>query len=1231
MKNRTFIMRTFIVCALILSFHTISFAQSSSPLAKEAYSIGNSSPPANTIIISSTFTDDYDVTDVTPTPTPTPEPATPECVVPGDYYVESATDLTMVDLEVLQVSEAILAAGTAVTLDVIDGDGDGQLDIWIPDSPAEATQAAAIHFATEACEGEYPQHVSVTLTHNDEAKLLAYDSSGVLVSSATASSATSVQFLELDSSTVIQFVEITGREILLHEICYSCPIEEPTPIPPKTVIVTDDEESMADLSGDRDVDPVDDQELVIKWNIDEPGIKDFHVYVQTDSLGNPKYLGRTGNGEEQQLVWRRGNENIAGRYRLNGPESDHYYKFYLYVLYEGAPVSGPFTHKAPVYYYVGEEEPIITPTPEQPTKQVYVTDSLNTMEDLSHGEDIDPIDNRELVIRWNLDIPNAKDIHIYAWENNVGKPKYLGRTAVNFDYFVWKEGTRGLGGNFKEGPQDGSTYTFFLYVLRRGGPPAGPFTHEGSVQFTVGEEVEPTATPTLTPTVSPEPEISECVIPGDYYVESATELTTVELDGIQVSEAILADGTAVTLDVIDGDGDGQLDIWIPDSPAEATQAAAIHFATEACQEGDLQNASITLSHNDEVTLFAYDSSGVMVSSATATNATSVQTLELNSSTDLQLVEIVGSEILIHEICYSCYEEEEPTPTETPEPSKTVFVTDDEESMVDLSGDMDVDPAVDRELVIRWNLDIPNAKDIHIYALKSGEDQPKYLGRTDVNFDYFVWKEGVRWLGGHFKEGPQDGNTYTFFLYVLRRGGPPVGPFSHEDPVQFKVEESVEPTATEVEEETTPTPEMTPTLPPSPEECITASDVFIDPVTGLHETMIDNLIVAEAKLADGTQVPFDIVDCNGDGELDISIPWSEESASQKATIRFATETCSGLAPQQVEITLQHYFEATLYGLDDSDNVVASEVAASVTESQTLTLKSEEGIRTIEIEGAEICILKVCWQCELEVEPTMTSTPVETPTIKQGTPTPIETRIPVRRNTPKPTVSPKPVNTPKPTASPEPMDTPEPTETPEPTATPGITTTPTQPETTPEPTHEIEVTVSDHKNTFLDISGAEDRDNADNRELVIRWTTAGMEKIHSADVFVQVNDSERAILGTTGDDDSYFVWKKNAKGLFKDFRDGPQFGHRYLFSVVIYTQDKGITSYGPFEADGAVTYHEVAVTPPVPSPSPEETVSPTPVMEETPTPHPPVPTFTPGGKPDKPTPKPKPTKKPNPNKP
>ncbi|GEM_PF-6589676 len=256
----------------------------------------------------------------------------------------------------------------------------------------------------------------------------------------------------------------------------------PTPTPSgPAVIATDNEESLFDISNGQDHDPANDRKLVIAWDVAKMGIppndaRDFHVYVQVDQSGDYAYLGRSANWNFQQLVWQAGSSLIAREFRA-GPQFWRSYQFKVYVLSNsGNPrFYGPFANAGLVWFL-----PMIT-----------VTDTVSTTTDLSNGQDFDPPNERDLVVRWtfdatDLDSNNIRDHHVYVKVNGRMPYRYLGRTASDSAaYLEWKAGTPNLAGEFRGGPTYGNSYEFKVYPIKQSGAPPfyGPYENAGPVAY----------------------------------------------------------------------------------------------------------------------------------------------------------------------------------------------------------------------------------------------------------------------------------------------------------------------------------------------------------------------------------------------------------------------------------------------------------------------------------------------------------------------------------------------------------------------------------------------------------------------------------------------------------------------------------------------------------------------------------------------------------------------------
>lgn len=83
------------------------------------------------------------------------------------------------------------------------------------------------------------------------------------------------------------------------------------------------------------------------------------------------------------------------------------------------------------------------------------------------------------------------------------------------------------------------------------------------------------------------------------------------------------------------------------------------------------------------------------------------------------------------------------------------------------------------------------------------------------------------------------------------------------------------------------------LPPA-RECVEAGDVYTAPQLDVPMINLGAVAITQAYSAAGGPVPISVTDCSGDGRLDVSVPWSEATAVQKARIRLSPNLCGGLA-------------------------------------------------------------------------------------------------------------------------------------------------------------------------------------------------------------------------------------------------------------------------------------------------------------------------------------------------
>ncbi len=166
----------------------------------------------------------------------------------------------------------------------------------------------------------------------------------------------------------------------------------------------------------------------------------------------------------------------------------------------------------------------------------------------------------------------------------------------------------------------------------------------------------------------------------------------------------------------------------------------------------------------------------------------------------------------------------------------------------------------------------------------------------------------------------------------------------------------------------PTPTLTPTPTPLGDNCVTPGQYYGKPVDGLSAVKLGAIEVHAAIDSKGNTVSLGVSDCSDTGQLGIWIPWTESTASQPATIAFSEDLCRDALPKSVQITLRHYNHAILRAYDGTGALVDTASAAPSSAIQTLTLTGASGIRKITVEGSEICLLAICWECEAKSEPT-----------------------------------------------------------------------------------------------------------------------------------------------------------------------------------------------------------------------------------------------------------------------
>jgi len=227
------------------------------------------------------------------------------------------------------------------------------------------------------------------------------------------------------------------------------PTPTPTPVPPiQNPIITDNLESLIDLTGQVDIDTAADRSLALKFsNLD--GLADIHFQASVN--GGPYiYIGRTGDGEATSFEWSETNPLSAG-----------------------APVPGNISFR--IFPLVADENNVLHPlsgidagpvTYEFTPDTFIVTDHADSIVDLSGHYDLDSPLARKLSLQWSVARADIENFHAYIIQNGVRS--YFGQTHSGVvDSLEWEPGNTNIVPAFRNGPQFGSEHEFDLYGLAR--------------------------------------------------------------------------------------------------------------------------------------------------------------------------------------------------------------------------------------------------------------------------------------------------------------------------------------------------------------------------------------------------------------------------------------------------------------------------------------------------------------------------------------------------------------------------------------------------------------------------------------------------------------------------------------------------------------------------------------------------------------------------------------------
>lgn len=525
-----------------------------------------------------------------------------------------------------------------------------------------------------------------------------------------------------------------------------------------------------------------DNGLLLTWNLEDLSIDlsrlvDVHIYIRTDfgeiieglnQIDGYYYLGRTGNGISESFLWRKGREDIAPVFR-NGPQIGRTYEFQLWFLLlnedgQSTTYIGP-DQRFDVRELTLAEIPTATPTATlAPTPTATPTPKPAFVTAGDQG----------IVLRWNRDdyaalLGSTVDIHVYVRTNfgetieglnQINGYYYLGQTgsgAANF--LTWRRGYGGIHPQFAAGPQAGQAYEFQLYFIQ---VQEGTTRFEGPFQLFTAQEYE------LPVTVH---DTAQSVA----NLSGATDFDTVAQRSLTVR-------------------------WdLSQEPINEESVRQFHVYMRPTSQNDFVYLGRT--ENGKVRDLEWRVNGPLLAPAFRVGPQFGQDYEFRILTllDNTTPAVYGPLDSAGAVAYR----------------NAVGIYDDATGQTDLSGGVDLDPAGQEALTIRWSIDeaalnAADVKEYHVYVKTNGGANYVYLGKSGAGQNRLVWSANGIGLHRDFRSGPVADRTYAFRVYALSLtpGKKPYGPFEPAGSIRLE-------TGTDGAATPTPTLTPTPTVTPTP--------------------------------------------------------------------------------------------------------------------------------------------------------------------------------------------------------------------------------------------------------------------------------------------------------------------------------------------------------------------------------------------------------------------------------